>query len=168
MMRSKRSPSLNYNRGATRLGTRPANQRMALEQLASICIVVILLICGCDLDGPSESSTCQVTGKITHDGQAVEGAKLVFVPQRIKEVGQNPSRIASAISDDGGEFVLKVDARDSKQIHHDRYRVIASKVVDGKELFHESYNTESVFVVEIDSHEAFQRLKLEFLTSGTY
>ena len=136
-----------------------------------LCITLVaslLACCGCDTDWPTESSMCRVTGQITLDGEAVPGAKIVFIPQRIKEAGQNVSKIASGTSDDRGEFILKVDSREPKLIHHDRYRVIVSKVVDGLELFHESYNVESVLEVDVDSQESIQRPKLELVTSGTY
>jgi hypothetical protein len=141
---------------------------MICKQLACICAALIFLFCGCDPDRVSQPDMCQVTGEITLDGQAISGVKVVFVPQRTKEVGQTVSRIASGLSNDRGEFTLEVDSRDSKQIHHDRYRVIVSKIVDGKEIFHKSYNRESALMVEVNSHESIQRPKLVLVKTGTY
>jgi len=139
---------------------------MTSKQLSCILAATVLLICGCDTDWPSDSSMCQVSGQITLEGEAVPGVKIAFVPQRTEHVGQPVSRIASATSDDRGEFHLVVDSKSPKLIHHDRYRVIVSKIVDGRELFHKSYNTESVLVVEIDTQESIQRPKLELVATG--
>ena len=123
--------------------------------------------CNVDVDWPQQTTTCAVTGHVQLDGQAIGDVKLVFVPQRVGKKG-DLNRIASAMSNDRGEFELEIDSRKPKQIRHGRYRVIVSKIVGGEELFHESYNTESVLMVEINSQEAIQRPELDLLSSGTY
>jgi len=141
---------------------------MRINQIA-ICMLFVLL-CGCnviDIDWPSKTTTCGVEGHITLDGQAIADVKLVFIPQRVGKEG-DLNRIASASSNDRGEFVLEVDSKKAKQIRHGRYRVIVSKIVDGEELFHESYNSESTLMLEVNSQEAIQRPKLELVKSGTY
>ena len=138
---------------------------MRFNQIA-VCILLMLFV-GCDVDWPKATSTCGVVGEVTLDGQAMADVKLVFIPQRVGKKGDlNP--IASGLSNDRGEFVLEVDNRKSKQIRHGRYRVIVSRIVDGEELFHSSYNTESLLMVEVDSQESVQRPKLKLLKSGTY
>jgi len=132
--------------------------------------MMLLFSTGCsvfDVDWPLQATTCGVKGVVTLDGQAIADVKVVFIPQRVGKKGDF-NRIASGTSNDRGEFTLSIDAKKSKQIRHGRYRVIASKIVEGKELFHKSYNAESVLMVEIDTQEAIQRPELELLTSGTY
>ncbi len=141
---------------------------MKLMRNSCICFALVLVFAGCDVDQRIEPATCQVRGQVLLDGQAVPGVKVVFVPQQIKAFENSENRIASGISDDRGEFVLEVDSRESKQICHDRYRVIVSKIVDGKELFHESYNESSLLVVVVDEQEAIQRPVLELMKTGTF
>ena len=138
---------------------------MRFTQIA-VCILLMLFM-GCDVDWPKETSTCGVVGEVTLDGQAIADVKLVFIPQRVGKIGDF-NEIASAMSNDRGEFVLEIDARKPKQIRHGRYRVIVSKKVDGEELFHKSYNSESVLMADVDSQEAIQRPKLKLLKSGMY
>ncbi len=146
-------------------GTKP----MKRKQLTCVFVALtLLLFSGCDPDRVSQPNMCQVTGEVLLDGQAVSGVKVVFVPQSTKKAGETGIQIASGLSNDRGEFVLEVDSRDSKQIRHDRYRVIVSKIVDGKEIFHESYNTKSELMVEVNSYESIQRPKLVLVKTGTY
>lgn len=138
---------------------------MRFNQIA-VCTLLMLFM-GCDVDWPTATSTCRVAGEVTLDGQAIADVKLVFVPQRVGKIG-DLNRIASAKTNGRGEFVLEVKSRKPKQIRHGRYRVVVSKIVDGDELFHSSYNTESLLMVEVDSQESVQRPKLKLLKSGTY
>jgi hypothetical protein len=129
-------------------------------------LLTLVLLTGCDPDWPESTKVCEVSGQLTLDGEAISDVKVVFVPQRIREGGE-ATKIASGMTNDRGEFELKIDSRDEKKILHGRYRVIVSKVVDGKELFHESYNRQSVLMVEIETQEAIQRPKLELKSTGT-
>lgn len=129
-------------------------------------LFAIAFFAGCDSDWQQASTRCGVTGTLTLDGQAISDAKVVFVPQRCR-TGDQETTIASGKTNDEGEFVLKVDSREEKQIGHGRYLVVVSKVTDSRELFHESYNQESVLYVEVDSQDAVQRPKLELKSTGT-
>ena len=135
-------------------------------KLIWLILLSAVLLTGCDPDWPQSSTACAVNGSLTLDGKTIADAKVVFVPQRVKENDQQ-TKIASGKTDVHGEFVLKVDSRDEKQILHGRYLVLVSKMDDGEELFHESYNRESVLYVEIDSHEAVQRPLLDLKSTGT-
>ncbi|QEG21126.1 hypothetical protein [Mariniblastus fucicola] len=131
---------------------------------AIVFATLILLAGGCDVDWPQETSTCGVVGHVTLDGQAISNVKVVFVPQQFGPESDR-KKIASGVTNDRGEFVLKVDARKPKQIKHGRYRVVLSKLADGKEILHERYNSKSVLMVEVDSQEAIQRPNLELQNS---
>lgn len=131
-----------------------------------IFILSLVLLAGCDPDWPESMKTCEVSGQLTLDGEAISEVKVVFVPQRVIGDGEI-TKIASATTNDRGIFELKVDSRDEKKIAHGRYRVLVSKIVDGKELFHETYNRESVLMVEIETQQAIQRPRLELKSTGT-
>ena len=142
---------------------------MMRSSLIVVCMM-LLFSAGCqifDVDWPRGVTTCKVKGMVTLDGQAISDVKLVFVPQRVGKKG-DLNRIASGTSNGRGEFTLSIDAKKAKQIRHGRYRVIVSKIVDGEELFHKSYNAESMLMVEIDSQEAIQRPDLDLISTGTY
>jgi len=138
---------------------------MRISQTIACILCLMLLGCNVDVDWPKETTACGVTGEVMLDGQAIGDVKVVFVPQRVGKQGDF-NRIASGVSNDRGEFTLAIDAKKAKQIRHGRYRVIVSKVANNEELFHESYNTKSALMIDIDSHEAIQRPKLELKTSG--
>lgn len=129
-------------------------------------MLAALLFVGCDPDWPSAHTTCEVRGQVKLDGKPVVDAKVVFVPQRI-ETNSKVSQIASGTTDDRGEFFLEVDSRKPKQIVHDRYRVLISKIVDGNETLHQSYNSKSVLEYEINTQEAFERPLFELKPTGT-
>lgn len=131
-----------------------------------VLLLCLLILIGCDQDWPKSSKTCEVSGQLTLDGEAISGVKVVFVPQQVNDDGEL-TKIASATTNDRGGFELKIDSRDERKILHGRYRVLVSKMVDGKELFHKSYNVESVLMVEVDTPEAIQRPKLELKSTGT-
>ena len=131
-------------------------------------LLSLLLLTGCDPDWPVSTKTCEVSGELTLDGEAISDVKVVFIPQRLKSGEKNEiTKIASGMTNDRGVFELKIDAREEKKIAHGRYRVVVSKMVDGKELFHESYNLESALVVEVETQEAILRPKLELKSTGT-
>jgi hypothetical protein len=128
--------------------------------------VAVIFFCGCDPDWPSAHTTCEVRGQIKLEGKPVVDAKVVFVPQRLK-ANSKVSQIASGTSDDRGEFFLEIDSRKPKQIAHDRYRVLISKVVDGEETLHQSYNSKSVLEYDVKTQEAFDRPVFELKSTGT-
>ena len=131
-----------------------------------VVAVLAILFVGCDPDWPKSSTGCGVTGKVTLDGQAISGVKVIFVPQQLKQ-NKEETRIALGVTNDMGEFELTVDRSDSKRILHGRYLVMVSKLVDDEELFHESYNLGSSLYIEVDSQEAIQRPLLELESAGT-
>jgi len=138
---------------------------MRINQIVFLLLVVFLA--GCDVDWPKSETNCGVNGQLTLDGQAVADVKIVFVPQLVGKKG-SLNKIASGQTNDRGEFVMEVNSEKSKQIKHGQYRVIISKKVDGEELFHESYNTESMLKITIDSHQTVQRPTFDLVASGTY
>lgn len=131
-----------------------------------IAAVLIAPVCGCDPDWPLAHSTCEVRGQVVLDGEPLDDAKVVFIPQRVK-VKDEICKIASAITDNRGEFTLEVDSDNPKQIQHDRYRVLVSKLIDNQETLHRSYNRESVLVYEVETQEAFDRPAFELFKSGS-
>ena len=137
-----------------------------LSKFLRLIFFSLLLCAGCDTDWPESSEACAVFGTLTLDGRPITDAKVIFIPQQIK-VQDQKTKIASGKTDLHGEFTLKVDSRDEKQIRHGRYLVLVSKMENRKELFHESYNRESVLYLEIDSQEAIQRPQLELRSTGT-
>lgn len=135
------------------------------KQLA--VLLLLALLAGCDVDWPKSETKCGVNGHLTLDGQAVADVKIVFIPQHVGKRG-SLNKIASGLTNDRGEFVMEVDSKKPKEIKHGGYRVIVSKRVDGKELFHKSYNTQSMLKITIDSQQAVQRPKLDLVSTGTF
>ena len=132
-----------------------------------VVFLVFISLAGCDVDWPKSETKCGVSGQVTLDGEAVAGAKVVFVPKLVGKKG-SLNKIASGLTNGRGEFVMKVDAKMEKQIQHGPYRVIISKLDKGRELFHESYNTKSVLTITVDSQQAVQRPTFEMVSTGTY
>ncbi len=73
------------------------NERQRVCRLLTPAICLLAALVGC---GPSRPKTVQVTGTVTLDGTAVEGATVMFMP----EGGGRP---ATGITDKDGKFTLK-------------------------------------------------------------
>ena len=70
---------------------------MFFWKLLSICAVIVVSAVGC---GPSRPKTVPVTGVVTLDGKAVEGASVMLAPQ-------GEGRPALGMTDKEGKFALQ-------------------------------------------------------------
>lgn len=133
--------------------------------LASSILFFIALAAGCKNETKTASRTCEVVGKVLLDGEPLEDAKVVFLPQETG-AGDPGYPLAFGISDNKGRFALKrvaIVADQLKQIPHGRYRVIVSKIVDGKERIPKRYNLQTELVYELETEEPFSRPEFDIL-----
>jgi hypothetical protein len=91
------------------------------KSLAGCLLVFALLISGC---GESTPTTAPVTGTVTYNGTAVEGATVTFL-------AENSSHMAEGKTDANGKFTLKLN--------------MGEKVVDGAML-----GTNNVAVIKLE------------------
>lgn len=67
--------------------------------------LVVVVFAGCPKSGPARPKTVAVTGKVTYNGQAVEGATVTFVSRQ----GTNS---AVGLTDATGQYKLTTFAKD--------------------------------------------------------
>ena len=84
-------------------------------------LVLTLLLPGC---GPSGLPVIRVTGKVTFEGDSVEGANILFVPV------ESDGRSASGLTDANGEFLLMTQGATQNGVLPGSYRVVVSKYMD--------------------------------------
>lgn len=72
---------------------------LAFASLASVCLLVV----GCSSSGKGVPKASPVTGEVTYQGKAVEGADVTFSPATEKP----ESRAASGKTDAAGKYSLK-------------------------------------------------------------
>ena len=89
--------------------------------------IAVLLISICTVGCPSKGGLkglVPASGTVTYDGQPAAGATVTFVP--VNKSGD--ARTASAITDAGGNFVLRTMAQDG--LYPGEYTVMVSKIED--------------------------------------
>ena len=104
--------------------------KMALGNLLGVVLLVSLLGLGCAAQqGGDRPTTCPVTGTVTHNGQPVDGANVVF-----QLVGGSGSAIGK--TDAGGKYTLTTfvsgDGAEpgEYQVKIEKYKVETGSAVD--------------------------------------
>ena len=84
-------------------------------------VLVVLLLNGC---GPAGVPVVHVTGKVTFDGNLIDGAMITFIPN------EPEGRTASGTTDENGEFLIMTQGATKAGCLPGSYRVIISKHID--------------------------------------
>lgn len=167
------------------------------HQSALIVLVSILLasVSGCQTPDPPTFVKTSVAGRVTLNGEPVYDAKLVWIPESLRDQFRNAMPLAYAVTDAEGKFQLSM-ANEETRILPGRYRVIISKpvrepdqsfllnldpnlesllpdsikpVIAGNDIdvFPAQFNRDSDLVIEVKSDRERHNLNLDFVNRQT-
>jgi len=96
--------------------------RFVLLSLVTVCLVSP----GCNKTSPIPEGV-KVVGNLTLDGVEIVEAKIVFVPQTLKDDLRRDLPMAFGVTDENGNFELTL-ADGTREIQPTEYRVVISKI----------------------------------------
>lgn len=124
------------------ISTRTSSGRSGTHSIKLLLSLVLLGFGGCYPDWPEHSGRAIVQGAITLDGAPLKNAKIIFVPQQLRSLGDKLTAMAYATSNASGEFELKY-SDGATELIAGTYTVIVSKTdgsPPGERLQFEQWN----------------------------
>ena len=136
--------------------------------VATAAFIFCLLLAGCSDEISGSVKTCEVVGKVLLDGSPLADAKVVFLPDQLERDSSFYS-LAFGVTDDKGRFTLQRVGNGFKKVNqlaHGRYRVMITKLVDGREVLPERFHLSSELTYDLHTEESFVRPEFDLSTSG--